>query len=322
MSVPSLLNVKTTPMTPLVVSSDASSSPFHAPNKWTTLPYHKFEKIDLYPKARNITSATGGNLSPITATGGTYTRLTNLPLLSMFDTCTIYHGNKDLETIDFDRLHFWLRAYPDRDVQTNIEYNMNHDTSDAMNEYAKGPQELFMDLPVFHSEGGPHASLYMNKLANDFRYEIKLKPISQYVVTDGTDPKCDKIEVFLRCWMVHINESERVQIVNQINSDGGNIYPITHFERKKLVPIRGIDTTHIIDLPHIKGNITYFFFVIREKADEDSPNAPRYFSYLPWHSFCLKHSGNKEIITSQGFKENFQDLKKWFTLPYGSNFPK
>eukprot|EP01132_Coremiostelium_polycephalum_P009342 gene9342-11458_t len=340
MSVPSLLNVQTTPMTPLVVAATTENSAFHAPNTWTSLPDHKLEKVDFYSKD-NITPETGGTIrinidkqnakiyfaqlhvklapltcDPINEGLAAKIALSEYTIFAMFDKYTSYHGNKDQETRELEADHLWLKLYPSKDHQDNIRYNINTDGN--REGYARTEQELFMDLPVFHSTSGPHSTIYLNKLANEFRYEFKLKPLRQYInMENGQNPRCAKIEVFLRCWMVHVNESERLEFTRQIDGPRGIIYPLLHIERKRHSTARAGESRHVVDISHIKGNAAYFLFTLRKKNEVDREN--RHFNYQSWNSFRVLHSGNKEIVPAQSFKENFHDLKRWFTLPVGNN---
>ncbi|KAM9957342.1 hypothetical protein ACTFIR_011881 [Dictyostelium discoideum] len=171
-------------------------------------------------------------------------------------------------------------------------------------------------LHNFHTRA-THNAIYLNKTANDYRYEFKLRPMNRWLETDSSsDVVITNMEIYLQGTLVHVPESEKLETIAAIDAPKGIITPLLICEKLPRYVLRAGQLTYKIDISFIKGNYAYYFFQLRNVADVDHVRSPKYERYLPFAKARLLYSSGKEVYPPfEDMSENYSEMKKFFTLP-------
>ncbi|KAM9999521.1 hypothetical protein ACTFIY_004578 [Dictyostelium cf. discoideum] len=330
-------------MSPMDINPDTSDSPFHPMGAWNTLPDFKFEKVKYIPRDA-IPYSTGGlvrvtidampvklfqmdlcvKISAIktknqingVAETGTYWRTVRDCMYNMFEGYTIYNGNSDIETVDFDQRKWEHISHKDQSTHDGDDYMSKNSDDVTRQDYSANPQFMKLALHNFHTRA-THNSIYLNKTANDYRYEFKLRPMNRWLETDSnSDVVITNMEIYLQGTLVHVPESEKLEIIAAIDAPKGIITPLLICEKLPRYVLRAGQLVFKMDLSFIKGNTAYFIFQLRNVADVDHVRSPKYERYLPFSKARLLYSSGKEVYPPfEDMSENYSEMKKYFTLP-------
>lgn len=344
MTVAELLTVHLNAMSTLDKNNDTTTSPFAKINSWNTISDFKFENVKYLPRD-SIPFASGGivripidavplklfhvdlqvrisqiqtknQINSIAEPGATYWRTVRDCMYNMFEGYTIYNGNTELETVDFDQRK-WEHISHKSALQHDHDDYMAGNLDDATRQTASaGPQFLKLALHNFHTRQ-THNALYLNQTANDYRYEFKLRPMNRWLETNSTsDVVITSIEINLLGTLVHVPESEKVETIAAINAPKGVITPLLICEKLPRYVLKTGQLTHKIDISFMKGNAAYMFFQLRNVADVDNVRSPTYERFLPFAKWRLLYSSGKEVFPPyENMSDNFSDMRKYFELP-------
>ncbi|KAM9974340.1 hypothetical protein ACTFIR_012861 [Dictyostelium discoideum] len=198
MSVADQLTFHKNAISPMDINPYTSDSPFHPMGTWNTLSDFKFEKVKYIPRDA-IPFSTGGlvrvtidaipvklfqmdlcvKISAIktknqingVAETGTYWRTVRDYMYNMFEGYTIYNGNGDIETVDFDQRKWEHISHKDQSTHDGDDYMSKNSNDVTRQDYSASPQFMKLALHNFHTRA-THNSIYLNKTANDYKIDI------------------------------------------------------------------------------------------------------------------------------------------------------
>ncbi|KAM9984044.1 hypothetical protein ACTFIY_000827 [Dictyostelium cf. discoideum] len=342
MGISDQINSNLSSQSPFTVSTNPSDSMFLPTNRIAKTADWKEEKKYYYPK-ESIQSIDEGTtvriaidkqngrlyglemvveIGPLTATGGTFTRLCRDVAHSMAYSVSIWNGNNEIQRLhmDHERIKMVLtKLKHERDMEDKMAGYYDDATRTAL---GATKQKLIFDLNFFHTIHTSDA-LYLNATALEYTYQIKINPLRRWVETDGTDPKANDFKVYLRAGIIHTPQDEYRIVHNTINTGTGIFSPIEHTEMKERVILNIGESKHYVQLTNIIGNGRSYFVVLRRLADTENPKAPRYDDFMPWENMRLLHAGNEEVHSPHiNMMDCFKHLKHRFHFDASSNDDK
>jgi hypothetical protein len=262
------------------------------------------------------------DVSAFTQSTGTYVRLPDFGAYHCIENITAKYGNNDLinPKMETDDMLLTYNLYNDLDERQHKDVNIAGNLSQAeRNAKAAAVQHLLIELELPWTSS-PDLYVNMNSLNKEIIFKVKFNTIAGSIETDATNASTDitatisnvKLRVFHYTQADKVLARQTARVKSQVNPQG-ILKKISYWEKLADVKIpTGVDY-YDVDLKSIKGNVMFWVFWIRPRANVNpgAANQDR-LTLVDIASWELFDGQNSLIRETEGRYNRYYLMPHWF----------